>query len=50
MEKAIIPRDKIPSVSGVRNWSAASFEPTASPKKIVTIGTQHVPKVTSVSD
>ena len=32
-----MPNDSIPKVSGVRNWSAASFEPTAKPKKIVTM-------------
>jgi hypothetical protein len=35
--KATIPSTKIPSVSGCKNLSAINFEPTAKPKKIVTI-------------
>ena len=35
--KATIPSNKIPSVSGVKNLSAASFDPTDRPRKIVTI-------------
>ena len=35
--KAIMPKIRMPNVSGVKNLSAASFDPTDKPKKIVTI-------------
>ena len=37
MANATIPSNRIPKVSGVKNLSAASFDPTDKPRKIVTI-------------
>jgi hypothetical protein len=37
MAKATMPSTKIPSVSGCKNLSAINFEPTAKPKKMVTV-------------
>ena len=37
IEKATAPRARMPSVSRFRNCSEASFEPTASPSRIVTM-------------
>ena len=34
---ATIPNNKIPKVSGCKNLSAINFEPTAKPKKMVTM-------------
>ena len=37
IENAIIPKERIPSVSGVKNCSAASLDQKASPKQLIEI-------------